>query len=74
MRWIALLFALTLFAGSTAGAFVASTTGLGLPGVLDKPVSVRQGSVSGRRRSGSMLPFIYFGTRRHRGGGYGYGK
>lgn len=74
MRWIGLILALTLFGGTTAGAFLASVQGWGLPGLLDKPVSVRQQSVRGggyRRHGGA---FIYFGSRRHHGGGYRHGK
>ena len=49
----------------------ASLSGTGLPGLLDKPISVRQSS----KRSGGGVMFIYWGgVRRHYGGGYGYGK
>ena len=36
---------------ATGGAFMASTQGWGLPGLLDKPVSVRQQSVSAPARA-----------------------
>ncbi len=78
MRWIMFGVILSIFSGSTAGALVASASGWGLPGLLEKPVpvkmgNIRQGSHSHRRRHTGM--FIYFGSRRrHHGGGYGYGK
>jgi hypothetical protein len=58
----------------TAGAYFASVRGWGLPGMLDKPVSIRQQSVTGQRRTGPG--FIYFGGvgRRHYGGGFRGGK
>lgn len=73
MRWIGLIVALTLFTGVTGWAFVASVQGWGLSGLLDRPVSVRQESARGgyRRHGGA---FIYFGGRRHYGGGFGHGK
>jgi hypothetical protein len=61
---------LSVLAGSTGAAFIASTKGWGLPGALETPVSVRQDSVNGPRGP----RFIYFGSRRYVGGGYGYGK
>ena len=73
MRWVGFIIVMTIFAGDTAGALLASAKGVGLPGMLEKPVSIRQGS----RRSGyrgAGYGFIYFGRRRHYGGGYGYGK
>ncbi|MCB9555577.1 MAG: hypothetical protein H6707_05685 [Deltaproteobacteria bacterium] len=73
MRWIGFLLALLLFTGSTAGALVASTLGWGLPGLLSKPVSIRQSSV--RSGSGRGPVFLYFGSRRrHFGGGFHGGK
>ena len=70
MRWVGLAIALSLMVGLTGWAVAASISGAGLPGLLDKPVSVRQGS-----RSGGGVMFIYWGgVRRHYGGGYGYGK
>jgi hypothetical protein len=72
MRWIGLLIGLGLFAGVTGFAFLASAQGWGLPGMLDKPVSIRQQSVN-RRGHGPV--FLYFGShRRHSGGGYRFGK
>jgi hypothetical protein len=72
MRWIGLLIALGAFAGVTGGAYLASAQGWGLPGMLDKPVSVRQQSVAGSRRG---PVFLYFGShRRHYGGGFRGGK
>jgi hypothetical protein len=68
MRWLGFGIVMTVFMAMTAGAFAASVAGWGLPGLLDKPVSIKQGS---RRRGGV---FIYWTTRRHRGGGYGHGK
>jgi hypothetical protein len=70
MKIVGFVLAMVLFVGFTGFAFAASVAGWGLPGLLDKPVSIRQGS-KGRRRGGM---FIYFSTRRHRGGGYGHGK
>ncbi|MBW2732599.1 MAG: hypothetical protein JRH20_09405 [Deltaproteobacteria bacterium] len=73
MRWLGLGIVMTLFVAMTGGAFAASVGGWGLPGLLDKPISVRQGSNNQGRRGGTT--FIYFGgIRRHYGGGYGYGK
>jgi hypothetical protein len=58
--------------GLTAGAFKASSLGWGLPGLMEKPVSIREGSVNGRPGAGG---FWYFGShRRHSGGGYQSGK
>jgi hypothetical protein len=73
MRWIGLLIGLGLFTGVTGFAFLASAKGWGLPGALDKPVSIRQQSVTRRRHGGPV--FLYFGShRRHHGGGYRFGK
>jgi len=73
MRWIGFLIGLAFFTSVTGAAVMASTAGWGLPGVLDKPVTVRQQSVrGGGYRTGGA--FLYFGSRRHFGGGYGYGK
>ncbi len=75
MRWLGLLIMVGFFSVATGGAFLASADGWGLPGLLEKPVSIRQESVrSGRtgRRSGMM--FMYFGSRRHTGGGFRGGK
>ncbi len=76
MRWIvSLLIGLVLFSGITGGAFMASARGWGLPGMLDKPVSIRQQSTDGRRRHGSGGFFLlYFSGRRHHGGGFRGGK
>jgi len=71
MYWIGLLIGLVTFGGLTGGAYLASAQGWGLEGMLDKPVSIRQESASGSRR-GAM--FLYFGTRRHYGGGFHGGK
>lgn len=75
MRWIGFALALTVMGAGTLGALVASARGAGLPGLLERPVSVRQSSVQ-RGRHGVGPAFIYFGSRRrrHYGGGYGYGK
>ena len=74
MRWIGVLLAVGLFAGMTGGAALASMGGWGLPGMLEKPVSIRQQSVNKHRR-GSGAMFLYFGShRRHYGGGYRGGK
>lgn len=73
MKWVGFGIAMALFVGFTGFAMAASIGGWGLPGLLDKPVSIRQGSAG--HRSGGGAAFIYFGgTRRHRGGGYGHGK
>lgn len=76
MKLLGFSLALAIFASATGAAFVASTRGFGLPGVLDKPVSLRQGSVQGGgyRRRGAGPMFIYFGSRRHYGGGFRGGK
>ena len=73
MRWIGLLLMLTIMTGLSGGAFFASSAGWGLPGMLDKPVSIREESI--RRRSGSGASFLYFGGHRsHFGGGFQGGK
>ena len=73
MKWIGLLIGISIFAGSTGGAWMASVHGWGLPGMLDKPVSVRQEST--RRHRGHVPLFLYFGShRRHYGGGFRGGK
>jgi hypothetical protein len=74
MRWLAVAFVTIVFLALTAGAYVASAAGCGLPGMLDKPVSIREGSVGGggTHRHGTLL---YFGSsRRHSGGGFRGGK
>lgn len=71
MKWVGFGIAMFLFVGFTGFSLAASIGGWGLPGLLDKPVSIRQGS-AGHRTGGTT--FVYFGTRRHRGGGYGHGK
>lgn len=72
MRWIGLLIGLVVFAGVTGGAYLASARGWGLSGMLDEPISIRQQSVTRSRQGGPM--FLYFGTRRHYGGGFRGGK
>lgn len=72
MRWIGFIVAMTIFTGFTGYGLLASTAGWGLPGPMEKPVSIRQASTQRRRGSGPM--FIYFGSRRHYGGGYRGGK
>jgi len=73
MNWIGLLIALLALTGLTGGAYLASAQGLGLPGMMDKPVSIRQQSTATGRRSGPV--FLYFGShRRHYGGGFRGGK
>ena len=73
MRWIGLLIGLGLFGTVTGGAVLASAGGWGLPGMLDKPVSIRQQSARRRSHGGPM--FLYFGShRRHYGGGFRGGK
>lgn len=75
MRWVfSFLIGLVLFSGVTGGAYFASAKGVGLPGMLDKPVSIRQQSHDGRRRSGSGFFLLYFSGRRHYGGGFRGGK
>ncbi len=70
-RLIATIITATAFTGLTAMGAMASVKGWGLPGALEKPVSVRQGSQS---RTGG-LGFLYFGAhRRHFGGGFRGGK
>ncbi len=69
LRW---LIVLTVFTSMTGFAWLASARGYGLPGLLDKPVSIRQSSTTSRSGRGPM--FIYFGSRRHYGGGFRGGK
>lgn len=69
IRW---LIALVAFTSMTGFAYLASAKGYGLPGLLDKPVSIRQSSTASRSGRGAM--FIYFGSRRHYGGGFRGGK
>jgi hypothetical protein len=74
MKWIGLLIGISIFGGATGGAWMATTQGWGMPGMLDKPVSVRQGSTTASHRSRMPL-FLYFGShRRHHGGGFRGGK
>lgn len=70
---IRVIFALVLAAG-TAGAFTASVRGWGLTSMVQKPVSIRQGSTQPRGTSGPYL--LYFGGagRQRRGGGFAAGK
>ena len=70
MRWVIIAI---IFTALTVFAFLASAAGWGLPGMLEKPVSVRQESAgSGGYRRSSL---IYFGSgRRHFGGGFAGGK
>jgi len=71
MRVLSTLIITILFAALTGGAFMASALGWGLPGKLDQPISIRQGSAGGTRHG----TFLYFGsTRRHFGGGLHGGK
>ena len=73
MRWIGFIIGIGLLGGTTGAAFLASARGWGLPGMLDKPVSIRQQSVTSRRHGGPV--FLYFGShRRHYGGGFRGGK
>jgi hypothetical protein len=60
----------------TAAAVPASSRGWGLSEGIDEPVILRQENSDWRtRRRGSGVGLIYFGnTRRHYGGGFGYGK
>lgn len=73
MRWILVAIGAAAIIGSSGVAYVASTQGWGLPGLIDQPVSIRDSSVSRDRRGASPM-LLYFATRRHRGGGFGYGK
>jgi hypothetical protein len=74
MKWIGLLLGVAIFSGVTGGAWLASSQAVGLPGMLDKPVSVRQQSVSSDHRHRGPI-FLYFGShRRHYGGGFRGGK
>ena len=75
MRWImSMVIGLALFSGITGGAYLASARGWGLPGMLDKPVSIRQQSTDGRRSHGGGFFLLYFSGRRHHGGGFRGGK
>ncbi len=70
LRW---LIVLVIFTTGTGFAYLASAKGWGLPGLMEKPVSIRQASnKSGSGHRGPM--FIYFGSRRHSGGGFRGGK
>jgi len=61
-----------LLAGITVVAYGASFHGWFLPRPLEKPVSLREGSVRGGTHGHG---FIYFmGGRSHYGGGYRRGK
>jgi hypothetical protein len=75
MRWIVTLIGTALMVVVTVAAYGAATAGTGLPGLLERPVSVRQGSVRGTGGHRGAA-FYYFGThsRSHMGGGYGFGK
>jgi|GEM_PF-7103696 hypothetical protein len=74
MKWIGLAVGLSLISGSTAGAYLASTRGMGLGGPTEEKISIRQGSNRGRRHGGGFY-FLYFsGRRRHYGGGLHGGK
>lgn len=72
MRWSILFVVGALLFVMTAAAWHAARNGTGLPGLLDQPVSVREGSVHGTRGPS----FNYFGNtaRRHFGGGFRGGK
>jgi len=61
-----------LLIGGTGLAWMGSAYGWGLTGMEKKPVSIRQGSADRGGRHGAYL--LYFGTRRHQGGGYRGGK
>lgn len=76
MRPILSLCGGVLLLGGTAGAYVASTAGWGLPGRLKEPVSVREESVRGTTRGGHGMAYYYFvGTgRTHTGGSHNFGK
>jgi len=70
LRWIV---AIAFFISVTGFAYLASAQGWGLPGLLEKPVSIRQSSTkAGSGHRGPM--FIYFGSLRHYGGGFRGGK
>jgi hypothetical protein len=72
VRWLLTIIIGLFMAGTTGAAYFASTSGWGLPGALDQPVSIRQESPSSRRQHGG---FLYFGSgRRHFGGGFHGGK
>jgi hypothetical protein len=71
MRWLTISVITVVFGALTGLAFMASARGWGLPGALDRPVSVREESVGGQRRGAA---FLYFGSRHHAGGGYRGGK
>jgi len=74
MRWVAVIIIAAIFVFVTGGAFLASAAGWGLPSQLDKPVSIREGSVGERRHAGGHT-FLYFGSSRsHAGGGFHGGK
>jgi hypothetical protein len=70
MGKLAAIIAATIFAGLTGTAFFVSGQGIGLPGRLSKPVSIRQQSTTSRDRG-----YLYFGRhRRHSHGGFRGGK
>ncbi|MBN2497844.1 MAG: hypothetical protein JXR96_24840 [Deltaproteobacteria bacterium] len=73
MGHFGLIIAGAVLAVVTAGSFFASARGWGLPGGLEKPVSIRQHSTNDRPRHRSS--FVYFGHhRRHSRGGFLGGK
>jgi hypothetical protein len=77
MKHLGLGILLAAYSAATVFAYTRSVSGSSLDGPLDKPISIRQGSVDGRKRTMGRAPFIYFGSpfyRRHHGGGFSGGK
>lgn len=74
MRAVLSVLGCAALIGITATAIWASSTGWRISGRLDKPVSVREGSVHSPR-GGNGMALYYFGSGRgHVGGGYNFGK
>ena len=73
MRWVAVIIIAAVFLFITGGAMLASAAGWGLPTQLDKPVSIREGSIGAPRHAGGRT-FLYFDSRSHAGGGFHGGK
>ena len=69
MRRIGWLIGVAMFATVTGGAYLFS--GCGVPCRLGRPVSIRDESVGSGRRN---CAYLYFGSRRHFGGGFHGGK
>ncbi len=74
MNWTAAIIASAISAGVTAGGYLASDQGLGLPGKLEEPASVRAESVAGKGRHRGAMGYFGRRHRRHHHGGFHGGK